>query len=602
MTETRLHQFHIPVMGLGFTIDTPLKVAKYGISSVLSIVEDHLIEHMRSIHSKKFGYEYEEIDTKQEDYRAKRITAYLNLLNDIVNHQVEVLRQEPFEDGNDIMKYFHLLPDDSKLKGEFFRMLDLVGDYKIEAQDRLRRAIRPGSIDVNIMTKLDKQNYNRNEPLPQKFNDAHAALRGFAQSKVDASLILSAGMNPRLFGYMEEFDDFNPSIDGYIKKRIILKVSDYRSSLIQGKFLAKKGIWISEFRVESGLNCGGHAFATDGLLMGPILEEFSDKRAELLDELKEIYYKALEAKGVQIPNDIPEQIITVQGGIGTHEEHEFLTKHYKMDATGWGSPFLLVPEVTNVETKTLQQLASAKKEDYYLSDASPLGVPFNNFRGTSSQELLQKRMDEGKPGSPCHKKFLQLNTTYTKKPICTASRRYFRSLEEELKEKYTDPAIIQAELDKANQKDCLCEGLGASSIIVNNETPANGLDAVAVCPGPNLAYFSGIYSMKEMIDHIYGRFDALNHRYRSHMFINELHLYVDFYKKELNKAVDQMNKKQEKYFTNFRSNLLKGIEYYQNMIPDLSKKKEELMDKMNQELDEIKAKVEQMSIMQMNQA
>jgi len=30
------HSFHIPVMGTGFTIDTPLKVARYGISSVIS--------------------------------------------------------------------------------------------------------------------------------------------------------------------------------------------------------------------------------------------------------------------------------------------------------------------------------------------------------------------------------------------------------------------------------------------------------------------------------------------------------------------------------------------------------------------------------------
>ena len=32
-----VHNFYIPVMGTGFTIDTPLKVAKYGISSVVSL-------------------------------------------------------------------------------------------------------------------------------------------------------------------------------------------------------------------------------------------------------------------------------------------------------------------------------------------------------------------------------------------------------------------------------------------------------------------------------------------------------------------------------------------------------------------------------------
>ena len=35
-----VHTFHIPVMGTGFTIDTPLKVARYGIASVVSLVDD----------------------------------------------------------------------------------------------------------------------------------------------------------------------------------------------------------------------------------------------------------------------------------------------------------------------------------------------------------------------------------------------------------------------------------------------------------------------------------------------------------------------------------------------------------------------------------
>ena len=51
--------------------------------------------------------------------------------------------------------------------------------------------------------------------------------------------------------------------------------------MIQGNFLAKKGLWVSEYRIESGLNCGGHAFATDGFLLGPILEEFHQKKEQL---------------------------------------------------------------------------------------------------------------------------------------------------------------------------------------------------------------------------------------------------------------------------------------------------------------------------------
>ena len=45
----KAHTFHIPVMGTGYTVDTPVKVAHLGISSVISIVDDILIEKMRGI-------------------------------------------------------------------------------------------------------------------------------------------------------------------------------------------------------------------------------------------------------------------------------------------------------------------------------------------------------------------------------------------------------------------------------------------------------------------------------------------------------------------------------------------------------------------------
>ena len=38
------HTFHIPVMGLAYTIDSPIRVAQYGISSVVSITDDEVIE------------------------------------------------------------------------------------------------------------------------------------------------------------------------------------------------------------------------------------------------------------------------------------------------------------------------------------------------------------------------------------------------------------------------------------------------------------------------------------------------------------------------------------------------------------------------------
>lgn len=599
MISSTPHRFHIPVMGIGFTVDTALKVARFGISSVLSIIEDILLERMRAIHSKETNREYVEIKDKDYDKRARRVTAYLDLMHDMIEDQMQVIKAEAFEPGNDIYTYFELLPSDSELRKEFEQMLVLNEPEKFLAQEKLRTKIVAGSIDVNIMTKLDNVNYDSQKvELPPEFNDAQAALRGFANSKVSSSIILSAGMNMRLFSYFESFADFFPNENGELKKKVILKVSDFRSAMIQGKMLAKKGVWVSEFRIESGLNCGGHAFATDGLLLGPILDEFLSKRAGLTEELKDIYIAAIHAKGYTHVNTAPQQYLTYQGGIGTHYEHTFLTNYYQIDSAGWGSPFLLVPEVTNVDKGTLGQLAAGKKEDYYLSDASPLGVPFNNFKNTSADQLRLSRLAKGKPGSPCFKKFLSSNTEFTDKPICTASRQYI-----DLKIKQAVEAGYEGEALKARSleiavKDCLCEGLGASAIIVHNEKPAHDLSAVSICPGPNLAYFSGIFSLKEMVSHIYGRAHLLNSVYRPNVFVNELVLYVDYLKSEIHKHMDTMNKKQANYFEGFKSNLVNGINYYHKLASEFYPSAKDLQETMRQELSELEAKIAELFVLQ----
>ncbi len=68
-----VHKFYIPVMGTGFTIDTPLKVARYGISSVVSLVDDVLIEQMRKRLTRDSGQDYEEIDSNEEDSTTSRL-------------------------------------------------------------------------------------------------------------------------------------------------------------------------------------------------------------------------------------------------------------------------------------------------------------------------------------------------------------------------------------------------------------------------------------------------------------------------------------------------------------------------------------------------
>src|SRR3989338_7754607 len=115
------HLFHIPIMGTGFTIDTPLKVARYGISSVMS-VDDNLMEKMREYYSGLYGQRFEPIAKNEPDSRARRITAYLNFVHEAVNRQLLELKASEFKEGTEITKYFDLLDDNSALKKDYNRM------------------------------------------------------------------------------------------------------------------------------------------------------------------------------------------------------------------------------------------------------------------------------------------------------------------------------------------------------------------------------------------------------------------------------------------------------------------------------------------------
>ncbi|WP_316841886.1 hypothetical protein [Pedobacter gandavensis] len=564
------HTFHIPVLGLGYSIDTPLKVARYGISSVVSIVDDELTERMRKYHEEQTGGTFTLIAKKETDSRARRITAYLDLLDVQVKQQFQALQAQSFETGTELDYYFELLPERSVWKQKYEEMKSLSDSpQKKELQAELRQSMVPGAIDVNIMSKVDKVNYNANhESQGDDYTDALAAMRGFSNSTLNSSVIISAGLNPRLYAYMEKCSAFYPDATGTFQKKIILKVSDFRSALIQAKMLAKKGLWVAEFRVESGLNCGGHAFATDGFLLGPILEEFKQKRKELAEELYQMYSNALKSKEMA-ETAIPEQRITAQGGIGTAEEHEFLLNYYELDAAGWGSPFLLVPEATNVDDETLNHLATAAADDYYLSNSSPLGVLFNNFKKSTAEEQRLQRIEKGRPGSPCTKKFLCTNTEFTAEPICTASREYQNLKIKQLKEQTLSEDNYQRQFESITEKVCLCEGLCASTYLKVGILKARENKAVSICPGPNLAFFQGKYSLKEMINHIYGRENLLADVIRPNLFINELNLYVDYLKKDIANQLEEITAKKDKYFNKFKMQLLDGITYYRALIPEL---------------------------------
>ena len=556
------HSFHIPVMGTGFTIDTPLRVAKYGISSVIPLVDDVLVEQVRKYHCEKHGEPYEEISNRDQDARALRITAYLNLLDRLIRPQIEGLQASPFEDGSEITRYFEMLPE-TPLKQAYGEMLATTEpEAKARMQEDLRQRAVPGSIDVNIMTKLDRDVYWDGKKLPAEFTDAMAALRGFANSTLNSSVVFSAGINQRLYAYAATFDDFFPDDNGELKKKIILKVSDYRSASIQGRFLAKKGLWVSEYRIESGLNCGGHAFATDGYLLGPVLEEFKEKRQELTDTLHAAYAKALADRGWSVNNEPHEIGITVQGGIATALENEFLLRYYMIDRTGWGTPFLLVPEVTNVDNAHLEKLLAATDGDVYLSDSSPLGIPFWNLRTSASEETRRQHIREGKPGSPCLKGAARLNTEFTEIPICPSSRVYVKRKLQHLPEEGLSAEQLAAAKESVLRKSCICHDLGGSTALKYDIDPAA---TPSICCGPSILDFSKISTLEEMVAHIYGRLSLMTNKERPHMFIKELMLYIDHLREETKNFSLKLSFRTPAYFSKFKKNLLAGIEYYHRL-------------------------------------
>jgi hypothetical protein len=569
MQITSPHNFHIPVMGLAYSIDSPIKVACYGINSAISIIEDNLMEAMRKHYSQKYTETYVAITTKEKDYRIKRITNYLNLMQRLVNIEFEKIKASTFTLGTDLMKYFEMLPNSGELKNIFQKFL-LTEDVseKENLANLLKEKMKPGTIEVNIMTKVDKDNLGQDDlPIPNA-SDALTALKAYAISDLqDSAIIFSAGLNPRLYNYMENFRNFDADASGHFHKKVVIKVSDYRSALIQGKYLAKKGIWVSEFRIESGLNCGGHVFATQGLLLGPILSEFKEKKKELQDSLFSLYNPAILGKGQQGFSEPHPIKITVQGGIGTSEEDNLLHDYYKVDSTGWGTPFLLCPEATTVDQETMQLLLNSKEKDVVRSQSSPLGVAFNYLKGTSAETERLNRIAKGAPGSPCTEKFLVSNTEFTKKPICTASRKYQKLKLQQLEESELSTTEKRQQKDDLLSKECLCVGLSNAAPLSYEAPFLKKQKAVTICPGPNIVNFSKVSTLHEMTDHIYGRSNLIHQTGRPHMFVRELELYIDFLEQQISRTQDP-DKRTLKNWEGFCNNLLDGIEYYKTLVKE----------------------------------
>ena len=409
-----VHKIHIPVMGICYTADTPIRVAHFGITSVISLVDDGLLEEYRMAYAERLGLDLGSPQTT----RIGRIRSYLDFVADEVERKFQRLCAERFDGGSDKDLYFLMLPLDSRLRVEYDGIFAKTGLARLAAEAALTEKMEPGEIQANIMVGLNHE------------EAAFDAVRGFAASKVKGSLVLSAGVNLAVFEEIAKCKDFYRTRDKAPSKKIILKVSDYRSALIQGRYLAKKGLEIYEYRVESGVNCGGHAFFESKKLLLDVVREFVERRKELFETTRGM----IEKTG-NIPPNAPARI-TAQGGLCSPEDIEKIMS-FGIDGVGVGTPFLLVPQATSMDKETRRLLAEAKPEDVYISHASPLEIPFVNLRTSTAAELCQEKIREYfapeneksnapelKPGFPCRQHYLCRQVPGFDRPVCMASREY----------------------------------------------------------------------------------------------------------------------------------------------------------------------------------
>ncbi|HLF35890.1 MAG TPA: hypothetical protein VI583_16720, partial [Cyclobacteriaceae bacterium] len=221
---------------------------------------------------------------------------------------------------------------------------------------------------------------------------------------------------------------------------------------------------------------------------------------------------------------------------------------------------------------TLKLLCEADEDQFYLSNISPLGVPFNTVKGSSALIEKERRVDSGVPGAPCVKKYLVSNTEYTKQPICAASVQFQKNKIREVRKNTPDTAELKEKFDKIVDKVCLCVGLGNSALAKNELANPYVTKGFAICPGPNLAYFSKISSLKEMVDHIYGKINIIVNKERPSMFIKELNMYIDYMKSKFDECSKQLNDSQVKYLSEFQKNLNDGINYYKETFSNIKTK------------------------------
>jgi hypothetical protein len=267
-----------------------------------------------------------------------------------------------------------------------------------------------------------------------------------------------------------------------------------------------------------------------------------------------------------------------------------------VDETGWATPWLLVPEVTNVDPETRQQLVEAKEGDVFLSGASPLGIPFWNLRNSKSERQRRARIAAGQMGSDCPRWWLKLyNTEFTAKPICVASEAYQTRKLAQLEAEDHTPEMRQRLRDRVLAKSCICVDLaGAAEEVVGVDAGA----VTAICPGPNIVNFSKITTLDEMVGHIYGRTNLITNPDRPHQFVREAEINVDLLAQELEEteagieAPVTLPSRTPEYFQKYVDNLLASLDYYGQHASDLFG---DIVDRSLEHLAALRARVHEIA-------
>src|SRR4051812_47355641 len=117
-------------MGIGFTVDSALRVAKLGISTVMSLADDRLIERVRRHYCDALGLPCLPVTAHDDDPRARRTTAWLDFVDGVVERQMAEIRAQPYRPGTDKWRYVSLLPDSSLIKQRFLRGEDASADLR----------------------------------------------------------------------------------------------------------------------------------------------------------------------------------------------------------------------------------------------------------------------------------------------------------------------------------------------------------------------------------------------------------------------------------------------------------------------------------------